>query len=366
MKRCPTCSAICGADDVFCEADGTRLDPSASPPNGGSISVATGPESAANARTGCARCGSVEADDGYCRGCGHRLDASSSSAVLATPPQPVPAVFRATDMAARLGHQQRDETNGSIGAVCDQGLTSAHNEDAFAVAHGVSAGERWWVMVVCDGISSASFSDRCAQISAEVARDELVRFASEGDLGQGVAAAISRSIQKAHAASCSITERQPGKDEPGTTIVVAFVFRQRVTVGWAGDSRAYWVTRLAAEPLTKDHSWAVETIEHGEMTEREAMANPLAHAITRCIGPLENSSPTADVQPSIKSRSIAGHGQVVLCSDGLWNYLERDDELSTLLQSVAHLSPIDRARSLVAHALTRGGRDNVTVVIADV
>jgi serine/threonine protein phosphatase PrpC len=269
-------------------------------------------------------------------------------------------------MAARLGPLQNDETLGSIGAVCDQGLSSAHNEDAFAVATGGVGGERWWAMVVCDGISSASFSDRCARLAADAARDAIVDFATHGDLGQGVAAAITRSIQKAHAASCAITERQPGKDEPGTTIVVAFVHHQRVTVGWAGDSRAYWVTRLAAEPLTKDHSWAVETIERGEMSESEAMANPLAHAITRCIGPLEDPSPAADVHSSVKSRSIAGHGQVVLCSDGLWNYLRSDSELSTLLQSVADQAPIDRARCLVAHALNAGGRDNVTVVIADV
>jgi serine/threonine protein phosphatase PrpC len=57
----------------------------------------------------------------------------------------------------------------------------------------------------------------------------------------------------------------------------------------------------------------------------------------------------------------------VLCSDGLWNYAPTIDRVAALVR--AHppsTPPIDVARALTRVALAAGGRDNITVVVADV
>ncbi|MFO0660085.1 MAG: protein phosphatase 2C domain-containing protein [Polyangiaceae bacterium] len=358
MKRCPVCSALCDADDMFCEVDGARLD--GVPTQIGGISSIPAPIAMSYSR--CSKCGSIESEDGFCRECGHRVYLLNDSTS-----EPPPRFFSSSDLLARVGIEQSEQSEATIGAICDQGLASGHNEDAFAFAHGDKNGAPWWALVVCDGISSASYSDRCAKLASEAAKDLLVELVCTSDLSSsGSSQAVLAAVQRAHAVSCSITERQQGKDEPGTTIVVALVHHQRLAVAWAGDSRAYWISKHAAEPLTKDHSWAVEAIESGEVTADEAMTNPLSHAITRCIGPLETMSPSADIHASVVTRNLAGHGQLMLCSDGLWNYLKSNEELRDLLSPLSNRPPIERARALVAHALTCGGHDNVTVVIADV
>jgi serine/threonine protein phosphatase PrpC len=62
-----------------------------------------------------------------------------------------------------------------------------------------------------------------------------------------------------------------------------------------------------------------------------------------------------------------GPGRLILCSDGLWNYVPDADELALLVGAVtADGSPVGVARALTAVALDKGGRDNITVAVVDV
>ena len=57
-------------------------------------------------------------------------------------------------------------------------------------------------------------------------------------------------------------------------------------------------------------------VASGMLNEAEAMASPQAHVITRWLG-ADSPSP----QRTSRSSSPAGPGVVLVCSDGLWNYL---------------------------------------------
>ena len=61
----------------------------------------------------------------------------------------------------------------------------------------------------------------------------------------------------------------------------------------------------------------------------------------------------------------ASAGHLVLCTDGLWNYLPRAGDLEhAMATGPGDGSPVAAARSLVRHALASGGHDNVTVAVA--
>jgi len=69
-----------------------------------------------------------------------------------------------------------------------------------------------------------------------------------------------------------------------------------ITVGWVGDSRAYWLADPGgAEPselLTTDHSWATVMIESGRLDRETALADRRAHADGGCmfsVRPMEGS-----------------------------------------------------------------------------
>jgi serine/threonine protein phosphatase PrpC len=263
-----------------------------------------------------------------------------------------------------------------IAGVCDPGLRRPHNEDALAFATGTTDGERWSVLVVCDGVSSSSHADRASALASKTASETLAQSARAGDVSfEAGKTAVAQAIRAAHAAVCAQPVEVAGEDPPGTTIVVALVWRQQLTVGWVGDSRAYWVSEDGAEQLTHDHSWAVEAVSRGEVTESEAALSPLSHALTRCLGPLEVADADepveagarqrfAEVQPGIRARDLPGPGWVVLCSDGFWNYFSKPADVATLVRmGGAASSPARVARRLVNHALARGGQDNVTALV---
>jgi serine/threonine protein phosphatase PrpC len=229
------------------------------------------------------------------------------------------------------------------------------------------------VLVVCDGVSSSTHADRASTIASRTTRDALAHFLRSGDIAfEGAQSAMAAAIRAAHVAVCAtpIEQTKPASEgaptaPPGTTIVAAIVFKRRIVLGWVGDSRAYWVAPSGAELLTRDHSWVNETVAKGEMTEAEAMVAPLAHALTRCLGPLEVGEEKIEVvEPEVRIRDLPGVGDIVLCTDGLWNYYPRAPEVAAVVRAAgAGASASLIARCLVNHALSQGGGDNVSVAV---
>ena len=91
------------------------------------------------------------------------------------------------DVSAELNDVLRElelpaDDGSRVAGVCDPGLRRAHNEDAFARASGTLRGERWTVLVVCDGVSSSSHADQASAIAAKSACDALAHFVRAGDI----------------------------------------------------------------------------------------------------------------------------------------------------------------------------------------
>jgi serine/threonine protein phosphatase PrpC len=258
---------------------------------------------------------------------------------------------------------------GDIAELCDPGLRRNHNEDATAVAEGEIRGEAFKVLVVCDGVSSSTHAEQASSIASKVARDALAHFARSGDiLREGSSSAVAAAIRAAHVAVCTSQIEFGSGPPPGTTIVAALVFRKSLTVGWVGDSRAYWISEHGADLCTTDHSWINEVVARGEMTEAVAMQSPLAHALTKCLGPLETDATTVqDVEPEVRTKALPGPGKLVLCTDGLWNYFPAAPAIAGLVHGAGKdADPAAIARFLICHALAQGGGDNVSVAVLDV
>jgi len=95
------------------------------------------------------------------------------------------------------------------------------------------------------------------------------------------------------------------------------------------------------------------------------MASPLAHALTKCLGPLEmGEGATRDVEPEVRTKALPGPGHVVLCTDGLWNYFPSATVIAELVRDAGpDADPVRIARFLVCQALAQGGGDNVSVAV---
>jgi serine/threonine protein phosphatase PrpC len=86
------------------------------------------------------------------------------------------------------------------------------------------------------------------------------------------------------------------------------------------------------------------------------------HAITHWVGPDSPQRP-----PRLISIIADRPGRLLLCTDGLWNYVSTVPELTDLLAELPEeASPLSVARALTDAALARGGEDNITVAVIDV
>jgi serine/threonine protein phosphatase PrpC len=312
---CPSCGASVLAGDRFCEACGGEL-----PVSTGETAVAgTAPPGSGR----CSACGGVTSADGYCEQCGLK--------------QPDP-------------HDHEEIDLGWAAGITDRGRRHATNEDAMALA---TPRPGMAVVVVCDGVSSSS--------NARLAAQEAVATAAAGLLdgaGGDAAAALAEAANSAQEAVGAIP-RLPHGEPPSCTFVAAVVHDGQVTVGWVGDSRAYWLGSGGNTRLTTDDSWAAEQSASGALTEEAAEADPRAHGITRWLG-----ADATDTIPRIESFRPAGPGLLLVCSDGLWNYASSPESLASLCAAAApEATPLMIARHLTEIALEAGGQDNITVAV---
>ncbi|NYD47984.1 serine/threonine protein phosphatase PrpC [Actinomadura luteofluorescens] len=240
------------------------------------------------------------------------------------------------------------EAGRSGAAVSDLGLRRSRNEDAFALAElpaGVCA-------VVCDGVATAPGSEEASRLAAEAALAVLTGRVPAGADPRG-------AMRDAAARAGEVVAGLPGDPDssPACTFVSAVVDAGGITVGWVGDSRAYWLSPAGSCRLTTDDSWASSMIEQGAMSAEEAWADRRAHVLTAWLG-----ADAGPLDPHVAAFRPTGPGLVVLCSDGLWNDLPEPSDLAAVALT-GRDGPLDAARRLVRAALDAGGHDNVTVAV---
>jgi serine/threonine protein phosphatase PrpC len=237
---------------------------------------------------------------------------------------------------------------GAAGAAeTDRGRRHYRNEDAVCLADRGTDVDA----VVCDGVSASYDPDVASAVATETAGARLT------DAGpDGVAAAITAAAE-AVAALATTGDPRRAASNPACTIVAACVRGSDIGYGWIGDSRIYWLAGEGpAKQLTVDDSWASHATAMG--------ADPRTHAITAWLGA---DSPDTDPRTGVCRATDSGH--LVLCSDGLWNYLPDPGAFAATVRE--HLrgagdNPLAAARSLTAYANAEGGADNITVVLIPV
>ncbi|HEX5202924.1 MAG TPA: PP2C family serine/threonine-protein phosphatase [Actinoplanes sp.] len=317
MTDCASCADERAAGAAFCEACGRPL---ASSPGAPPAEIPPPGEPCPN----CGTPGGVGAD-GYCENCG------------------------------MLAGRPRDHIEADCGAIAaavtDRGRRHHRNEDHMWLA--VRDGEV--DVVVCDGVS-ASFDPDVASETAATTAGALL--ASSPDVSAAILGA-----KEAVAALAATGDPRRAVSNPACTIVAAAVRGSEINIGWVGDSRAYWLPPDGpAEQLTEDDSWATHAIAMGA-DPIAAMRDPKAHAITAWLG-----ADAAPVLPRTGAFTVVGAGHLVLCSDGLWNYLTDPADFAATVRE--HLRAggtlIDAARGLAGFANDAGGADNITVAIVPV
>jgi protein phosphatase len=195
--------------------------------------------------------------------------------------------------------------------------------------------------------------------SAPVGGQAPVR-GSDPTLPPGMVAAFSPALEVMRGvvkrASSAIFEASWAKPElrgMGTTLTAMLVHGGRAHVVHAGDSRCYVFRDGQLRQLTEDHSWIAEQLRAGSISEAEAKSSKFRHVITKSIG-FER-----DIEADTKSVPVSAGDCFLLCSDGMTNHVEHGE-----LERIVAMTWYRRLPStLVELANSRGGDDNITVVV---
>ncbi|MBL7661537.1 serine/threonine-protein phosphatase [bacterium] len=231
-------------------------------------------------------------------------------------------------------------------AVTDVGCEREINEDRYAVIDSPQ-GRAW---IVCDGMGGVMGGELAAQLAIDAMRRVL-----ETSDSATPAETIKSAIEEANRVIV-LRRQNPAFSSMGTTVIAAMQMLDEIVIAHAGDSRAYVVRGQEIEQLTVDHTYVQDLVDKGAIKPEDALSHPQAHVLTRCLG----SEPRLNLTLQQYYLWEAAQPDVlVLCSDGLYS-LVSDKEIS---QVVTSRSPQDACVDLVELAKSRGGFDNITVVI---
>jgi serine/threonine protein phosphatase PrpC len=247
---------------------------------------------------------------------------------------------------------------GPAAGVSDRGLRHHRNEDAMALAAEQSPNGPMVVAVVCDGVSSSARPDEASLAAVQAALPVLVTAVQAGgDLDEASRAAVSAARQAIAALA------EPAGDTPATTFVSVVASGYEVTLCWLGDSRTYWLGQPESQSrqLTQDDSVAGGMVAAGLADQAAALASPHAHVLTRWLGGDHADGPDRD--PHVERYTPPGAGALLVCSDGLWNYLPEAADLAALALPKALDDPLGAAVDMVKFAVDAGGADNITAVL---
>lgn len=262
-----------------------------------------------------------------------------------------------------------------FGAITDPGKVRKNNEDHYAVVRRTRSrkilltslnaqscelpNDEAYVLIVADGLGGGN----CGEVASEL----VLRFGWDLASRQAqwlmkfdprdwpkIQETLKRIAEQIQEQMLAHSRKDAATAGMGTTWTCAYVVGWHVIIAHVGDSRAYLSRRDKLLHLTTDHTMAQKLIEMGLPTED---TTKFRHILTNAFG-CDND------KVSIESayHQLEPGDRLLLCSDGLYDMVS-DEQLRAALNSI---HPAQRTcESLRDQALAAGGRDNVTIVVAD-
>ncbi|MFD1215786.1 MULTISPECIES: Stp1/IreP family PP2C-type Ser/Thr phosphatase [Microbulbifer] len=243
----------------------------------------------------------------------------------------------------------------------DIGQVREENEDSI---HCYSDSETDFAyVVVADGMGGYSGGAVASRITVDTLKEHL------DELVNGTFLACSPQQQQLMLRaclldSCAIANQKileakslrPQFSHMGTTLVAAVIWQNFLIVAHVGDSRAYLWNEYGLQRLTRDHSVVQEMIDRGQLTPEQAQTSQVRNHITRALG-VENQ-----VDVTINSWNLTENALLLLCSDGLTEYLD-DSTIERILAT--HRPALECVYRFIDDANQCGGRDNISAGIIE-
>jgi protein phosphatase len=255
------------------------------------------------------------------------------------------------------------------------GLVRATNADHYLVAsfhrtmrvHATSLGEglgpqetqnRGFLLLVADGVGGAAGAGEGAAravttVAHHLLHDTEICSQVVVDRRDEAINHLRQALMRAHQTLIEAT-KSGESEHRATTLTMFAAFWPYAFVLHVGDSRAYRLRDGVLERLTTDQTVAQMMVDAGAMSADAAERSHLKHVLWSAVG-------SAELVPEVVVTDLTRRGVVLLCTDGLTKHVT-DAEIASYMSRRA--STQSTCKALIDLALSRGGTDNVTVVMA--
>ena len=218
-------------------------------------------------------------------------------------------------------------------------------------------GQKGLVLVVSDGMGGALAGDVASRMAVDSVRETLM---GQGETPCDPALDLVECLKSAtHYANTAIHLKSQEDSRcagMGATFTGAAVRGDSLDLVQVGDSRGYVIRKDQIRLATKDQSLVQQLVDVGQISESEAETHMFRNVILQALGA------QSEVTPVTGRIRLRQEDVVLLCSDGLSGKLRAEDIQHIVLSSKGDLSKACDA--LIDEANSRGGEDNITVVLA--
>ncbi len=235
------------------------------------------------------------------------------------------------------------------GALSDIGKIRDKNQDAYYI----SKENELELYIVADGMGGHRCGELASSMALEIIKENFINSGKELDNKDDILRLIKGSIEKANINIYLKSLEMKECKGMGTTLTLAYIFKDNILIGHVGDSRAYIIENGNIIQITEDHSYINELLKNGSITLEEAKSHPKKNVITRAVG----SSST--IQIDIIEVKYKIGDILLLCSDGLFNMLD-EEEINEVFNRENEIQMA--CEILTTMANKKGGLDNITVV----
>ncbi len=242
----------------------------------------------------------------------------------------------------------------------DTGRVREHNEDAIGSNADIG------LMVLADGMGGYNAGEVASGIAVQIVTELATEASTREDRGDidphsGLmrqSIILRDAVYRANKIIYQTAQSQTHCEGMGTTIVACMFYDNKVSIAHVGDSRAYRLRSGSFEQITLDHSLLQELVDRGFYSMEEAQRSTNKNYVTRALGV------EASVEVEVHEHDVLPDDIYLLCSDGLPDMVEDEDIHLTINTFNASLDVV--SQQLVELANNQGGRDNISVMLAQV
>lgn len=232
----------------------------------------------------------------------------------------------------------------------DIGLVRKENQDSSA--YSVISSDTAWA-VICDGMGGARGGKTASSAAVTYITEHITNGYRDDMDNEALMDLLVSAVKGANLALYKMAMEDEELAGMGTTCDLVFVRNNMAHVAHVGDSRTYSIRDDMILQITEDHSLVQEMVNCGEITAEQAMHHPKKNLITRALGVYH----LVDID-YIEAEFLEGD-TLLICSDGLSNFVSRADMVRTVNECRGELL-ID---TLIETAKRHGGHDNITVTV---